>query len=112
MNRRNDIGTLDRLTPESLAEMEAVVRQRLCGQLRDFRLSIRDSGLALGGRTLSFHAKQLAQHALMDITRAPITANEIEVRPPRLEPSGTGVAVDASLIGRMPSGSPPGGLTM
>jgi hypothetical protein len=68
------------LTPETLAELEELVRQRLGRRLREFRLSIRDAGLVLGGRTRSHHAKQLAQHALMDMTRAPITANEIEVR--------------------------------
>jgi hypothetical protein len=101
MNREHDIGNPVRLTPESLAELEEEVRQRLLGQLRDFRLSIRDYGLVLGGRTLSYHAKQLAEHALMDITRAPITANEIEVRVPRTAPADIHGAVDASPGGRI-----------
>jgi hypothetical protein len=95
MNREDDIGNRVRLTPESLAELEEELQRRLFGQVHDFRLSIRDYGLVLGGRTLSYHAKQLAQHALMDITRAPITANEIEVRPPRPAPADTEVAVEA-----------------
>jgi hypothetical protein len=70
MNRDHDFGSPVRLTPESLPELEEEVRHRVRGQLRDFRLSIRDYGLVLGGRAQSFHAKQLAQHALMDITRA------------------------------------------
>jgi hypothetical protein len=67
-------------TPETLAELEDLVLQRLGGRLMDLRLSTRDAGLVLRGRTFSQHAKQLAQHALMEITRAPIIANEIEVR--------------------------------
>ena len=111
MNPKHDIGSPVRLTPEALAELEEVVQQRLFGQLRDFRLSIRDYGLVLGGRTLSYHAKQLAQHALMDITRAPITANEIEVRPPRPAPADTKVAVETSPRGPIPRVWTPDGLT-
>ena len=80
MNHEPEIGPLALLTPATLAELEEQVRQRLGGRLRDFRLSIRDAGLVLGGHTRSHHAKQLAQHALMDMTLAPIVANEIEVR--------------------------------
>jgi hypothetical protein len=42
-------------------------------------LLIRGGGLVLQGNTLTFHAKQLAQHAIMEATRLPILANEIEV---------------------------------
>jgi len=33
----------------------------------------------LQGRTRTYHAKQLAQHAVMEITELPILANEIRV---------------------------------
>ena len=78
MSREPDIERPDPLTPETLAELEGLICQRLGGRLRDFRLSIREAGLVLSGNTRSHHARQLAQHALMDMTRAPITANEIE----------------------------------
>jgi hypothetical protein len=80
MNREPAHEPLDLPTPEVLAELEEVVQKRLGGRLRDFRLSIRDAGLVLGGRSRSHHARQLAQHALMDMTRTPIAANRIEVR--------------------------------
>jgi hypothetical protein len=86
------------LTPETLAEMEKLICQRLGGRLRDFRLSIRDAGLVLSGNTRSHHARQLAQHALMGMTQAPIRANEIEVRAsPVLATPDAGVVVEASV---------------
>jgi hypothetical protein len=79
MNREPDAGGPGHLTPETLAEFEELVRVRLGGRVREFRLSIRDAGLVLRGRAKSHHAKQLAQQALMDWNRAPIRSNEIEV---------------------------------
>jgi hypothetical protein len=79
MSREPDAGGSDHLTPETLAELEELVRLRLGGRIREFRLSIRDAGLVLRGRARSHHAKQLAQQALMDLNRAPISCNEIEV---------------------------------
>ena len=79
MNREPEAGGPGHLTPETLAELEELVRLRWGGRVREFRLSIRDAGLVLRGRAKSHHAKQLAQYALMDMTQAPITANEIEV---------------------------------
>jgi hypothetical protein len=80
MNREPDAGGPGHLTPETLAELEELVRLRSGGRVRELRLSLRDAGLVLTGQTKSHHAKQLAQQALMDSNRAPITANEIEVR--------------------------------
>jgi osmotically-inducible protein OsmY len=36
-------------------------------------------GVILRGQARTFYAKQLAQHAAMDITGLPVLANEIEV---------------------------------
>jgi hypothetical protein len=97
MNREPDAGGPGHLTPETPAELEELVRLRLGGRLRDFRLSIRDAGLVLSGNTRSHHARQLAQHALMGMTRTPITANEIKVRDsPNLANLDTDVGVEAS----------------
>ena len=79
MNRAPNAGEPGHLTPATLAELEELVRVRLGGRVREFRLSIRDAGLVLRGRAKSHHAKQLAQQALMDLTRAQIRSNEIEV---------------------------------
>lgn len=71
--------------PEGLAgrEVERLANQvqaRLGGRVRDLRLVLQDHGLVLRGRAPTYHAKQLAQHAVMTATRLPILANEIEVR--------------------------------
>jgi hypothetical protein len=97
MSREPDIERPDLLTPEALAELEGLICRRLGGRVRDFRLSIREAGLVLSGNTRSHHVRQLAQHALMDMTRAPITANEIEVRDsPGPATLDAGVAVEVS----------------
>jgi hypothetical protein len=80
MNREPDAGGPGHLTPETLAELEELVRRQLGGRVREFWLSLRDAGLVLRGQAKSHHAKQLVQQALMGSNRAPITANEIEVR--------------------------------
>ena len=64
----------------SAEHLEAIVQCRLAGRLRDFRLVIRSQGVILQGRASTYHAKQLAQHAVMDLIDLPILGNEIEVR--------------------------------
>ena len=64
---------------QTLATLQARVRERLQGRVHHFRVELPDSGLVLHGRAQSFHAKQLAQHAVMEATRTPIGRNNIEV---------------------------------
>lgn len=63
----------------TLGELEARVQSRLYGRVRNFRLLHRDDGLVLQGRARTYYAKQLAQHAVLEVTAQPIAANEIEV---------------------------------
>jgi hypothetical protein len=58
-------------------DIEAHVRARLNGQVRDFRLLLRDHGLVLQGHSHTYYAKQLAQHTVMAATDLPILANDI-----------------------------------
>ncbi len=67
-------------TMARLDQLEALVQSRLGGRVRDLRVVVRDDGLILQGRALTYHAKQLAQHAAMEVGRLPILANDIEVR--------------------------------
>jgi hypothetical protein len=60
--------------------LEAVVQRRLGGRVRDLRIVPRQNGIILQGRTTTYHAKQLAQHAAMEFGGVPILANDIEVR--------------------------------
>ena len=63
----------------SLADLQCQVQERLQGLVQYFRVELHDCGLVLHGRAPSFHAKQLAQHAVMQQTGMPIGRNEIEV---------------------------------
>jgi hypothetical protein len=65
--------------PLSPAELEAHVQCRLSGRVRDLHVVLRDHGLILQGHALTYYAKQLAQHAVMEASDLPILANEIEV---------------------------------
>jgi hypothetical protein len=42
-------------------------------------ITYEDGGLVLMGLAMTYHAKQLAQHAAMEAVDVPIRANEIEV---------------------------------
>lgn len=61
-------------------------------RVRDLRIEIRSSGLVLHGRANSYHAKQLAQHAVLSVTDLPLFANEIEVTAPQPETAPKGNA--------------------
>jgi hypothetical protein len=75
----NEQARTDTATRETLARIEEHVRYRLCGLPRDFQLVFRDEGLVLRGHVHTYHAKQLAQHAVMEASSLPIHANEMEV---------------------------------
>ena len=62
-----------------IAEIETHLRGRLRGRVNELRVVIRDDGLVLRGSSQTYHAKQLAQHGLMQATTVPLVANEIEV---------------------------------
>src|SRR5262249_20850238 len=62
-----------------MEQLEMHVQSRLNGRVRSFHLVVRECGLVLTGRAGTYHAKQLAQHAVMEATSLPILANEIEV---------------------------------
>jgi hypothetical protein len=66
-------------TPERLARLEEHVQSQLTGRVQGLRLVLHEGGLLLRGHAHTYHAKQLAQHAVMGATALPIQANEIEV---------------------------------
>jgi len=70
----------EELTPFiGAAELETHVQYRLGRQVRNFQLIFAHKGLVLRGRAKTYYAKQLAQHAVLEATKLPIWANEIEV---------------------------------
>ena len=62
-----------------LKQLEAHVRARLLGVVRDLELVVQDHGLVLRGHSRTYYGKQLAQHAIMKATVLPLLANEIDV---------------------------------
>jgi hypothetical protein len=63
----------------STEQVEALLKQKLGGRIWNIRLVIEDGGIVLQGHTSSYYAKQLAQHAAMEVLQLPIRANLIEV---------------------------------
>lgn len=69
-------------------QIESQIYRQLGGRVNDLRVIVQGEGLVLQGRARTYHAKQLAQQAAMEITERSILANEIRVssgsRPARL----------------------------
>lgn len=63
-------------------QLEALIQRRLLGRVsvRQFRVLVEEQGLVLQGCAPTYYAKQLAQHAAMEVSGLPILANEIEVQ--------------------------------
>jgi len=52
-----------------LAErLEGYIEQKACGRIRDLHVVCSDGGIILQGRSRTYHAKQLAQQAVLDLT--------------------------------------------
>lgn len=60
-------------------QIELRVQAHLSGRIRHLQLLVVNDGLVLRGSARTYHAKQVAQHAVMQMTDLPIVANEIEV---------------------------------
>jgi hypothetical protein len=61
-------------------QVEAAVRKRLGGRVRELRVVVQGGAVILRGQAFTYYAKQLAQHMIMEEIKLPIRANEIEVR--------------------------------
>lgn len=59
--------------------LEESVRCRLNGRVQCFQLVVVTGGVILRGKAWSYHAKQMAQHLVMQACSLPILANEVEV---------------------------------
>ena len=63
----------------SIESLEKQISRRLGSRVRGLRVILQHHGMVIQGHALTFHAKQLAQHAAMELADLPILANEIEV---------------------------------
>ena len=62
-----------------LKPIEVRLQAKLGSRVRNFQILFQDCGIILRGFARTYHAKQLAQHAVMMETNLPVLANEIEV---------------------------------
>ncbi len=67
------------LSPETVEELQADLQSRLRRRVVGLRVLVRHDRVVLQGRTSTYHAKQLAQHAVLQRIRPHILVNEIEV---------------------------------
>ena len=79
MQAQNLESPTDSTTSVVAAELEAMVKRRLCGRVADFQLLLEGAGLVLRGKVRSYYIKQLAQQTVMEASTVRIVANEIEV---------------------------------
>jgi hypothetical protein len=69
----------DRATARSEEHLEAALHNRLGGRVSNLQVIFHDAGVVLRGRTSTYYAKQLAQHAAMELAGLNVLANDIEV---------------------------------
>jgi len=58
--------------------LEATIQKRLGNRIRDLRVVRSERGVILQGRVPTYYAKQLAQHAILELGEH-IASNDIEV---------------------------------
>jgi len=68
-------------SPQELAErIEGYIERRASGRIRDLHVVCSDDAIILQGRSRTYHAKQLAQQAVLDLTDGyPLLTNQIVV---------------------------------
>ena len=65
---------------EELDALETQLQSRLGNRVRELRLLWTSAGLVLKGCTHTYHNKQLAQHLVLQESKLPLAANQIEVK--------------------------------
>jgi hypothetical protein len=68
-------------SPEALAErIEGCIERRASGRIRDLHVVCSEDAIILKGRSRTYHDKQLAQQAVLDLTDGfPLLTNQIVV---------------------------------
>lgn len=60
--------------------LEGQIERRASGQIRDLHVQFKDDQIVIQGRSRTYHAKQLAHQAVLDLAHgAHVLANQIEV---------------------------------
>lgn len=60
-------------------QLETLLQRRLGNRVRDLRVLTFARGILLQGRTDTYHAKQLAEDAALELADIPQIANDIEI---------------------------------
>lgn len=69
-----------RTRQELAAQIEGDIERRASGRIRDLHVECSEDGIILQGRARTYHAKQLAQQAVLDLTDGfPLLTNRIVV---------------------------------
>jgi hypothetical protein len=55
-------------TTDLAERLEGYIEQKASGRIRDLHVVCSDGGILLQGRSRTYHAKQLAQQAVLDLT--------------------------------------------
>jgi hypothetical protein len=71
--------TMNATLQRRLEELEGLVQCRTSGRIRDLRIEAFSDRVVISGRTSTYYAKQLAQHAAMEFSGLGQLRNEIEV---------------------------------
>ncbi len=74
-----NFSVIEDITLSEEERVESLMQRRLGNRIRGLRVQLLPRGVILQGRTTTYHAKQLAQHAAMELANRPILANDIEV---------------------------------
>jgi hypothetical protein len=68
------------LPPDLASRLEGYIERKACGRIRDLHVVCADDRIILQGRARTYHAKQLAQEAVLDLTNGQAElANQIVV---------------------------------
>jgi hypothetical protein len=85
MNTQNSGAEPCRVLPgrcrlEMAERIEGYIERRASGRIRDLHVVCSDDAIILQGRSRTYHAKQLAQQAVLDLTGGyPLLTNQIVV---------------------------------
>jgi hypothetical protein len=72
--------SLGRSKRELAERIEGYIERRASGRIRDLHVVCSDDAIILQGRSRTYHAKQLAQQAVLDLTDGyPLLTNQIVV---------------------------------
>lgn len=93
--------------PEEIARVTRLLKGHLGNRIHALALEWHSRGWVLSGSAATYHAKQVAQEAVMQMSALPILANRIQVRCRSARSPGHLPLKDDLMIGPERTGTPP-----